>query len=942
MIVKKMSMTDRNKFGSGIVGIFVSCVAAFMLSSCVVHSEEGIRTQTNDVVMDFSSLTRSAADNTRIYLFNPDEANNGSDDDFVSKVLNINRIDDSNLSATINAGTWDMAFVATEDGVGMNRIIEPEVGYSRAGARMFELKPQGGEYPSAPILLTGELDNQQITANESQEAQVTFSRNVARVMLTLKDPEGLELGSNHKVKLYGFPTTIDWNGNLLPLNNHAVSPLDSDPMVGEFTITDNGGVQKCSTAELIIPANKGTATNKRMKVGVELTTEAGETYETEVPVEIPLTVPANGQLRVELIANLKGELTVDLAYVLPWEEEPTDEELEGDPTIDFTVSETAIEMQSLYDLYITHDLPAVETPTVEFIDPTQNWLSTAWVGYGSKQLQLIGNYLTYDGTPRMTDFWLIFRNFKKRIRVTQIESPEGSIEVTPNPVVLYPQSNLQQTLDVTTTPSGGTWAVLPASWAGGIEGELTNSYFDDHSLSLGILDIFAKQHVTEADKFRFYVNDTFRVINTETLEIEDVLVKNLYMQGIDIRVNSIKDPSRQDTVVYVTPIEVYGGNAGFTVESKPDWILEGPALVQYEGQSMMRIKVARQPDDTMREPGTIVFAHSDEPNYTLPVTVKQDFYTSTPPFDYFVAKFTWPSSDVDIAAEFVNPQDLGGEYLAYYDQSFDYSNVTNTRYKFFDYPYVTGVAHKAVGWHYNYGLGNAVSTLGDRYNGHLDQSIVGDKNSDPLLYWGGDAQQGEGETVFFKAPLITPASPELDDMELPRYLLMDLYAAWYRGTLGNPLRLAFYIYEGGTMLRPTVNNTNNANFPSNVMRIYDTNFYNVGVTDPETGVVTNVPTDVQMREADAYKYLNAPLGGGPISTRTVAVDKKGSAAAASSFRTGYTRIATVIYDRWTHRADIDWYLEDTGDTVIPYRIGVEMITPEEAVEYERDKAMGTK
>jgi len=257
-----------------ISGILISFIAVFMISSCVVNSEEGIRTKTNDVVMDFSSLTRSAADNTRIYLFNPDESNDGSDDDFVKRIVDIIRIDESNLSATITAGKWDMAFVATEDGLGMNQIIEPEVGYSRAGARMFELKPEGGQYHSAPILLTGDLDNQEIRANELQEATVTFSRNVAKVLFQIVNPEYLELGSNHKVELYGVPTAIDWNGHLLPLNNHAVTS-DSQPMSGDLEITDNGGSLQCSTASFIIPANKGVATNKKMKVAVKLTTEWG-------------------------------------------------------------------------------------------------------------------------------------------------------------------------------------------------------------------------------------------------------------------------------------------------------------------------------------------------------------------------------------------------------------------------------------------------------------------------------------------------------------------------------------------------------------------------------------------------------------------------------------------------------------------------------------------
>jgi hypothetical protein len=179
---------------------------------------------------------------------------------------------------------------------------------------------------------------------------------------------------------------------------------------------------------------------------------------------------------------------------------------------------------------------------------------------------------------------------------------------------------------------------------------------------------------------------------------------------------------------------------------------------------------------------------------------------------------------------------------------------------------------------------------------------VTDNNT--LMIWGGDARSGQGETVFFKAPLISPADPRNDDQNLPRFVTLDAYCAWWSGTIGMPAKLSIYTYQGGIMLKPTSDNTTK---PSNQQTpwINNMNFYNV----PEG------TTEADLLSADAWDYLIPPV----FSTSKDLVIDKSAPSHTRTFRTDYVRLATITYDRYKRSATVTWHAtEYIGGIIIPF------------------------
>lgn len=102
--------------------------------------------------------------------------------------------------------------------------------------------------------------------------------------------------------------------------------------------------------------------------------------------------------------------------------------------------------------------------------------------------------------------------------------------------------------------------------------------------------------------------------------------------------------------------------------------------------------------------------------------------------------------------------------------------------------------------------GNDVSGNGNN-NSSYDKYPVGWSftnsvwyNNQELLRWGGDATGGQGETAFFNAPVLE------GDVNSPRKIKLDVYATWF--TLGRaPDKMTFTMsaYKGGTMVQNGTN-----------------------------------------------------------------------------------------------------------------------------------------
>lgn len=122
-------------------------------------------------------------------------------------------------------------------------------------------------------------------------------------------------------------------------------------------------------------------------------------------------------------------------------------------------------------------------------------------------------------------------------------------------------------------------------------------------------------------------------------------------------------------------------------------------------------------------------------------------------------------------------------------------------------------------------------------------------NGANLLQWGGDATAGQGETAFFNAPLINA------DETLPRQVMLEIYATWYTfDRAPSPMTFHTYAYLGGTMQK---NGTN-----------FDNNGGSLVYESSESVMITTT------RGIDSYATG------------------------------GYTKVATLTYDRVKHDASV--------------------------------------
>lgn len=152
--------------------------------------------------------------------------------------------------------------------------------------------------------------------------------------------------------------------------------------------------------------------------------------------------------------------------------------------------------------------------------------------------------------------------------------------------------------------------------------------------------------------------------------------------------------------------------------------------------------------------------------------------------------------------------------------------------------------------------GNDVSGNGNN-NSSYDKRPVGwgfvssvEYNNQTLLRWGGDAVVGQGETAFFNAPVLE------GDVNSPRKIKLDVYATWFTdGRAPDKMTFTMSAYKGGTMIQN------------------GTNFDNQG---GET----------------LYQQGHTVM----ITTT------KGQKSYATG---GYTKVATVTYDRIKHSATVN-------------------------------------
>ena len=163
---------------------------------------------------------------------------------------------------------------------------------------------------------------------------------------------------------------------------------------------------------------------------------------------------------------------------------------------------------------------------------------------------------------------------------------------------------------------------------------------------------------------------------------------------------------------------------------------------------------------------------------------------------------------------------------------------------------------KTVGWQQNapsYSAGDGVSRNAVTYKG------------DRLLTSGGDATDKQGETAFFNAPLFE------NDANSPRKIKMEIYAAWYDNeppTLPAPMTMSIKAYKDGEMY---IGKGTSSTTPEN-----NRNFYNRGGS-----------------ELYSEEFI-------------ISINKLSTGSSdAKAYKTKYTHVATVTYDRVKHSAKFD-------------------------------------
>jgi len=397
--------------------------------------------------------------------------------------------------------------------------------------------------------------------------------------------------------------------------------------------------------------------------------------------------------------------------------------------------------------------------------------------------------------------------------------------------------------------------------------------------------------------------DSLIVKDNTTGETITVLIDNYFMKAEDDQFLLPNNNPTGNTGTYV--IDVYGGSEKFTIVagSFPAWITS--ATITSDGKLQL---VADQSPLQEERDGYITLAHADDPSYKITIPIVQTS-EQIPPFKYLVAKISWNLSgdtyrDADLVAEFTG-------------MAYDPPRIPAYP-PFVNETYVVNGSFKAVGW----SLPEWVGVSGTR-GWTATQTQVADGST--LLIWGGDAKAGEGETVFFKAPLITPADPANDTQDLPRYITMDIYSTWWTGNLGShvgPMKLSISAYNDqydgvpSIMLKPGTSPADNNTWtpPAGQEPIYWSNFYNV----PQN------TTAADIKGPNAWSLLNPPLFKveRDLVVNTTNYDGKtfGGIDVVDMFRdpvNGYTRLATITYDRYTHTATVTWIAPTSSTPVFP-------------------------
>ena len=807
------------------INILLAGLLTILLSACSDDRDSLSGQASGDPLLTFN-MTRAGGDivgNTLVYLFDGQGSDAGK---FNHKVQEVTYGPDQ-LSMTVAAGTWNIALVTANTDFSSG-LIQPVRSVAREDSKMWETQPVGGTLPSMPELRTASIDGQLVVGGQDNSVAGTtiLSRNVALVKVVIADAGGLDVNGTHNFELKDVPTTLNWEGGLFPTaKNPRVSTV---PMTGIFRVKDSTslpGHQRSDTLYFIIPAHKGNdylnanpkdTTESHMKVSVDLACEGGSRFQ-KTDVVIPRVPRVNGILLVRLLVGGKLDVTAD---VLGWE----DVELNTD------LSQTQLYTDKA-SVGLSHkDTLYVNTNASDFsVQSPGGWI-TSVRKIANNGVEITANVDTYvDNQPRSSYITIKANNVTKRIPVTQ-RPDEGTISVNNKRLVFCP--NLHENRQIEITSIGGDWKFLTtnprkatANKQNGVAGNSTVSFTRSSVAYNKTLD---EGHLV-------YGDTTVIVKNMMTLDTDTIRLTNCYIYVDDNNTIAAKAPeggaSSAETIS--EDVIVYGGDRIIENFSSPqNWIRN--ISWDFIGQKLTfttdrNVGNPDPEDDDEPRSGKMTFRHATCPDYVVTANVYQDILVTIPPFHFFVVKFTWKNNDVDIAVEFAGNHltSIGANNSTYDKIPVGYSMHNHNKGKA---PEVIGTAG-----------GTSTGRVSFEYRGQT------------LLQWGGDATGGQGETVFFNAPVLE------GDVNSPRKIKLDVYATWYTSDRApDTMTLTMYAYKGGSMQ------------PSG------TNFVHVG---GETEPLYDKAHIVMITTTKGASNYSATTG-------------------------GYTKVATITYDRVKHSASI--------------------------------------
>lgn len=843
------------------------------------------------------TLSRSydLAANTRLFQFHADSVSLGNGA-FVEEPA-LTPLGDDRLTFNLGEGVWNFSLVSSREPLEEGTIQEPQYGKKAQDCPMFSMTSEGGTLQSAPEIYTALVDNfrfsgkwqvtdpdhniDEFVPDRDYTVDAQMLRNMAKIVVHFKSSEDLDPSKQQLFTITNVPTTLDWRGGLYPDKNNP--EISAQPLRGAFDVHYETTPEANKTVsdqvfEYIIPAHRGLdysasapvdTTTSLLRLNVDFTC-LDETHVVKNNIVLGYAPRVNGVYDIYVSYN-KRKLNVE-AQILPWAEERADADVSNaeivtdKPKVEFAYRDT-IRIESHRPVTVTKAGDA-------------SWLTVKKLSDSMYALE--ADITTYEvGHPRSSYIVMRDGNLERRIPVTQ-RPDQGTIEVhvsgttatremwlspvTKEGIIVDGVTKLKASdgkdhnkKNVDVHSIGGPWKILPNlrvyNTPTGSAGETKNV----------TLTRFNDSDIDYSDYNKAFGRERVVFMNTQTLDTASIWVDNLFI-GLTDDIVEVAQPDTHPSVQTdrCDFIAVYGGSADVTIiDPLPDFIEKNGTYYDKNAKEFVfRSKSNAAGDDRW---GWITLGHKTDPDYVVKLAIDQAIQVNTPEFDFFVVKFEWPRlerRDVDIMVGFHdNPTTYNYHDIIYNTSWVNHFNDNCVGYEF---------------WR--------KTTM---YN------ISAGSGSRPCLAWGGDATQGQGETVYFNAKEINKfpypgqrtneSTSGLSAYMIPRIMKFICCANWWSTPYSSEdIKCTITCYKGGTMYKGTSSVATQEN---------DKNFYNRG-------------GEMVFQETKTFRSSTKASGGSYILMATVEYDRKRHNAKVT-FGSNSTTI-TKSQMRGNGKADNSW------------------------------------